>query len=149
MSSPDILCLKLPAESQYLAILGACTRAVACQARMQHAAQNGVVLPEIDSDFLYNVELGVHEVCSNIIEHAYGAETGQIFIRFTIDPLLPQLQIDLYDKGKAFVPEQAAPPNLAQPQIKGYGLFLAQQLLDTVLYERQNERNHWHLIKSW
>ena len=119
---------------------------------MLYAAQNNLVpsvIDVIDDAFLYNIELSLHEICSNIIEHAYKNTRGEISIQFTIDAQLPQLQIDLYDSGETFDQNRVTPPNLDEPQVKGYGLFLAHHLLDTVTYKRQGEFNHWCLISSW
>ena len=53
----------------------------------------------------------------------------------------------LYDTGAAFDPDQVSTPDLDVPHESGYGLFLAEQLMDEVNYQRQADGNHWRLIK--
>ncbi len=140
MLYPNVTYLDLPAEYHYLSIIGSCTRAVAHRAQTLHAPN------EADEMFLYSAELGVHEMCKNIIEHAYGEETGRILVQFTLNAQSPQIQIDLYDDGAEFDKEQVTLPNLKEPLVKGHGLFLARQLLDEVSYEREGDRNHWRIL---
>ncbi len=148
MSTPDIISIIVPAKYQYLGVVGSCVRAVVRQVDTLCATQSCAV-STVDENLLYQIELSLHEICSNIIKHAYGEKDGQIRIAFTVNAETAKVQIDLYDDGLTFNSTSATPPNLERPQTEGYGLFLAQQLLDTVLYERQGDQNHWYLVKSW
>lgn len=99
---------------------------------------------------VYNIQLAVHEVCTNIVEHAYAdGAPGAIVIDFAlIASPARRLFVDICDKGKPFDPAQIAPPDLNQPQEGGYGLFLADALMDEVSYERRGDENHWRLVKA-
>jgi serine/threonine-protein kinase RsbW len=114
----------------------------------------------VDSADLNGVELAVHEVCTNIVEHAYaGMPGGDIAVALTLEtkegePRRAQSQastrrlvVELQDTGRPFDPQAAPAVNLDLPQEGGYGLYLAQTLLDEVRYERRTGCNVWRLTK--
>jgi serine/threonine-protein kinase RsbW len=131
--------LDIPASLKYLHVLGACLAStIAC-------AQN-IIDPEIVT---YNAQLALHEVCANIMLHAYARnpEDGRIQALFVLNPLSNDLIIELLDNGAPFDESSVKEPDLEQGQIHGYGLFLARNLMDTVKYQRQLDKNHWLLTK--
>ena len=96
--------------------------------------------------FAYQVELAASEIASNVIRHAYRATTGRI--RGTLHLLPDRLQLDLYDDGASFDPHTLAPPALGEIQEGGYGLFIAQKVVDELSYTaRTAQGNHWKLVK--
>lgn len=102
-----------------------------------------------DEFTVYNVQLAAHEVCTNIVEHAYaGRDDGTIAarLRMTQAPH-PAIEIELRDQGQPFDPKSVAAPDLDQPQEGGYGLFLAQALLDELHYQHDAQGNLWRLRK--
>lgn len=103
--------------------------------------------PEEIAAIAFDIELAVHEVCNNIIEHAYGNETGQITIHLRYEQRTKSIHIDLFDTGQPFDKADVVLPNLEQPQMGGYGLFLAEHLLDEVTYQQLDRQNVWHLTK--
>lgn len=142
MSKADQICIDVPAKFRYLNMIGGSIRAIL--ERMDEF--------DISSEALYNVQLAVHELCNNIIEHAYGDELGQIKLVVTLDWDHAHFIIDLYDDGAPFDPAAVSDPDLCKPQVKGYGLFLARQLLDELHYESivhsdHVHQNHWRLVK--
>lgn len=104
------------------------------------------------------LELAIHEVAINIIDHALGGSTGSSAdaadaaqFTITLDTInggrgtsSEELRVQLQDPGTAFV--SAAAPDLDQPQVRGYGLFIAEQLTSELSYERIGEVNVWTLI---
>lgn len=96
---------------------------------------------------MYNIKLAVHEICNNIIEHAYAEQGGTIQIKLAFDPANRQFRANLSDTGQPFDASAVTAPTLDVPQEEGYGLFLAQQLMDKVCYSRRGEENHWCLRK--
>ena len=58
-----------------------------------------------------------------------------------------RLTVELSDTGMPFDATAVAPVNLESPQEGGYGLFLAEALMDEVHYERKAGRNIWRLTK--
>lgn len=98
--------------------------------------------------FRHDLLLATHEICANIIDHAYmGDPVGRISIKFSLYSSLWLLQIELRDNGRSFDPETVQQPNLEVPQEHGYGLFLAHLLVDNVNYIHHNGNNIWQLVK--
>jgi serine/threonine-protein kinase RsbW len=96
----------------------------------------------------YNVVLALHELCVNIIKHAYAGQKEQFSVVFDLmcDPT--RIQIDTYDSGrKRFDAAGWQTPNLDDPPIHGLGVFLMRQLMDEVVYEGMPTGNHWRLVK--
>lgn len=96
----------------------------------------------------YNVVLALHELCVNIIKHAYAGEKRQFSVVFDLmcDPT--RIQIDTYDSGgNKFNMAAWQTPNLDDPPIHGLGVFLMRQLMDEVIYESLPTGNHWRLVK--
>jgi len=134
----DVIRLELPAEHKYLNVLGACIGA------MLDRADN---IPDIES-LKYNMELAVHETCTNIVEHAYNGKNGRINISLSIHKEPDRFIIELQDTGIPFDLAQIQDPDFEAPQIHGYGLFITRQLLDEVGYQSNLGTNHWRLVKN-
>lgn len=139
MTPSDIFCLTLPARYRNLALLSNCIDLLLADLP-DRAAQEQVV---------YGIKLAVHEVANNVIDHAYGHEQGVLNISFQFDPTANCFIADLYDTGEAFVAANAPTPDLDIPHESGYGLFLAEQMMDEVTYQRQSDGNHWRLRKRF
>lgn len=96
----------------------------------------------------YHTQLALHEVCVNIIDHAYkDIPKGQIGITLTLDMDTACFVAEVSDTGRAFDPSQIPQPDLNEPQVRGYGLFLVYSLMDEVIYTPHPEGNHWRLVK--
>lgn len=137
---PELVRLELPARYSYLHLLSDC---IADMLRLVDGLSD-------EETLVYNVQLAAHEVCTNIVNHAYGnAEGGRIEMVLTLyfgQP--PCLAIDLYDAGKPFDTDTYTPPNLDEVRVHGYGLFLIRHLMDSVTYTPAPGRNHWRLTKN-
>lgn len=129
--------LEIPATHKYLNVIGSCIHAMLDR-------EQG--LAERDSLF-YNIELAVHEACTNIVEHAYAGISGRIELTFTLFEEPRQFIVELRDRGQSFNLADVATPNLEQPQTSGYGLFLVHQLMDEVTYHPEPGNNRWRLVK--
>ena len=98
---------------------------------------------------IYNIQLAVHEIMTNIIEHAYKNDpAGRIHLTLLFDPSRPSLTIELDDKGISFDKPRVQLPDLNHAQEHGYGLFLTHKLMDIVEYSTTQNGNHWHLVKN-
>jgi len=138
MSNPITVSLELPAAHRYLNIASACIEALV--ERIEDVPDREMVS--------YTIQLAVQETCANIVDHAYAAEeAGRIRIELALEGAPRQLSVEIYDAGRAFDPAQAREPDLENAQVRGYGLFLMNRLMDSVVYERLPGRNHWHLVK--
>jgi len=131
--------LSLPAQHKYLNVVGNCIRALLV---------NENQLPDQDA-LIYNVELAVHEVCANIVEHAYAGIAGRIEVVFTLAEEPRQIVVDLHDNGRSFDISTVTEPDLSQPRTSGYGLFLVHHLMDEVSYSPTPGNNHWRLAKRY
>ncbi len=134
----DVIRLELPAEHKYLNVIGACIGAMLDRA--EHLSDRETLK--------YNMELAVHETCTNIVEHAYAGRNGRINIILSMQKTPNQFIIELQDTGNPFDLTQIQEPNLDAPQIHGYGLFITRQLLDEVKYNSNAGTNHWKLVKN-
>ena len=103
-------------------------------------------IPERET-ITYNILLSVHEICTNIIEHAYENKGGRIEIDVQMDEQSGVLTIDLFDNGRSFNLTDVPQPDLDSAPIRGYGLFLVHELMDDVSYTSTREKNHWRLLK--
>ena len=139
MSQVELFQIKLPAKFKYLSMIGSCIESF-----MTH--MEGIPEP---AETTYMLQLAVHEVCNNIVEHAYDHEDGRIWADFSVDYGERRVVVDLRDQGAAFDVASVAEPDLAQPAERGYGLYLARQIMDTVEYKRADPNNHWHMEKKF
>lgn len=137
--SSETIRLDLPASLKYLNVLSTCLTAILAHLNVQNTAITS-----------YNIQLALHEVCMNITVHAYAhvPETGRIEIVIKLHPQEKNLEIDLFDDGEPFDERNVMEPDLVHGQVHGYGLFLARNLMDSVEYQRQGQRNVWHLTKN-
>lgn len=142
MNKPEAISVTTPATYAHLHIIGGYV-----QSLLQNIAEiEGTPKDEILA-ISFDVELAVHEVCNNIIEHAYGHENGQIVALLSYERATNCVNINLYDTGEAFDEAAISRPDMSIPQTGGYGLFLVHQLLDEVTYSRNETGNHWLLTK--
>ena len=104
-----------------------------------------------DESAVYNVKLAVHEICTNIVEHAYAFEDDaqiEIWLGLIERPAV-RLVVKLRDSGLPFTGaadgHEEPSADLDDHGDGGYGLFLAHMLMDSVEYERVGEYNMWRL----
>ena len=136
--NPEVVRLDIPSNAKYLTLLSACIAEML--ARADNLAQRETVT--------YNIQLAAHETCTNIVDHAYaGDKNNRILIHLTLSQQPFRLVIDLFDTGKSFDLDLTPTPNLDQPQVHGYGLFIVHSMMDEVVYQPQTGNNHWRLIK--
>jgi serine/threonine-protein kinase RsbW len=93
----------------------------------------------------YNFILALQELCVNIIEHAYHGFHDDIQIELTLQSEPQIIRAQVIDSGGPFDKTTVAAPNLEDPQERGYGLFLIEQLVDDFTYTRLATGNQWQL----
>jgi serine/threonine-protein kinase RsbW len=93
------------------------------------------------------VELAVHEVCMNIVDHAYGAEHVPGTDDLTIDGAVDHdaIRIEVRDRGAGFDIDAVPKPEPGVPHIRGYGLVIVEKLVDALGYVRRDDTNIWSL----
>lgn len=148
----------IPAQHPYLAVLGA---AVAAFVELLG-----------DAALAYGIQLAVHEVCANIIDHAYADVAGvsdfnRIIVNLTGET--GQVVAEVWDNGRVFDPQalswssQWAAISVAEgtayrlsqvtepgvDQDRGRGMYLIHQLVDEVVYVSLPDQNKWRLTRKW
>lgn len=92
---------------------------------------------------LGRLELAVHEVCMNVVDHAGLPPGSSLDLAGWIDD--HRVEIEIHDDGTAFDPSGVPEPVPGVPQVRGYGLMIVRQLVDVVDYDRTNGHNTWTL----
>lgn len=91
-----------------------------------------------------SLELALHEICVNVVTHAYANTPGRIQVRACCGP--ETIELEVRDRGRtAFDPTEAVEPVAGAPQIHGYGLMIARKLVDELTYTREEGTNVWLL----
>lgn len=98
---------------------------------------------------VFQLELAVDEVASNIILHGYAHQTGPIHL--TIFKENERIIIQIKDRGEPFNPLEADNPNLGAPLEErspgGLGVHFLKTVTDSVHYQFKDGKNILTLIK--
>jgi serine/threonine-protein kinase RsbW len=138
MLGEDSVQLDLPATTKYLHLLGPCVSQMLV--RVEGLSDTAALA--------YNIQLAVHEACTNIVLHAYcGRHEQRIQVTFSLETSPRQLVVELRDTGNSFAIDQVPDPDLERGQVHGYGLFLMRSLLDEITYQPLTGANLWRLVK--
>lgn len=113
------------------------------------ACQN---VPEINEQAIYDIQLAVDEVCTNIITHGYEKkDPGSIIMEVEIEP--HQVIVSITDFGHPFEPVEPPPPNLNNEldnlKSGGLGLFFVFMSVDDIEYQSSETGNITKLIKKY
>lgn len=104
-----------------------------------------------DKKFLNQIRLVAEEALVNVINYAYGSDTGDILIE-TVLTEDGSLKIEISDEGIAFNPLEKEEPDLDVPiedrQIGGLGIFMINEIMDDVFYRRENNHNILTMLKK-
>lgn len=140
MSNSNLVRLNIPASLQFLNVVSASIAAI-----LEHLSIEGDVQTAV-----YEIQLAVHEICTNIIEHAYNNDAER---RIDLDIVINQradsaIIIKLYDySGIEFVAANVKVPVVEALQERGMGIMIVNQVMDEVSYSYQENRNCWTLVK--
>ncbi|MBW4435661.1 MAG: ATP-binding protein [Pleurocapsa minor GSE-CHR-MK-17-07R] len=108
---------------------------------------NDAVMP-CESRTLYQVKLAVHELCMNIVQHAYAGEAGVIVLSVERERLSLSLEIrDFARRGLEVSLTGKAPDPFDLPE-SGWGMPIVHRVMDTVVYHRLADGNQWLLSKK-
>lgn len=103
----------------------------------------GLGSPEAEQ-LMGRLELALHEICMNIVDHAGLAPGAHLTLRGSADD--HRVLIEVFDQGRPFDQSQVTQPIPRVPQIRGYGLMIVKQLVDDLGYVRTGDTNSWSLI---
>lgn len=98
----------------------------------------------LDAQDIFAVQMAVDEACTNVIEHAYAGEPGDIYLTCEAKP--GECIITIRDNGRPFNPEAIPPPdldsNLEERHIGGLGLYFMRKLMDEVHFSFDPEKGN-------
>lgn len=98
----------------------------------------------VDQKRLFNIELAMEEVLTNIMHYAYEGTQGDIRVVCRSDSH-QWFIIEVIDNGKAFdmttVPTPDLTGTLSERTIGGLGIHFVKTLTDDVLYRREGGKN--------
>jgi serine/threonine-protein kinase RsbW len=142
MPKTNAIELTFPADLKYLNIVS-----LAIGGLLEHAA----IAADAKETTIYNIQLAVHEVCTNIIEHAYKNDASQrVHLQMNLHPSGKGITIELTDtSGSKFDTKAVSAPDAEGLQVRGYGMFLVEQLMDKVDYQHHADYNRWTLSKTF
>lgn len=94
------------------------------------------------------IRLAVHEVCLNIIMHAYTGQDGEIKLELVVDGA--QLKIIVRDFAPSLfdLSSRQPPPNPFDLPEGGWGLHIVFSIMDRVEHRRMDDGNEWLLVKQ-
>lgn len=139
MKQANVILLELPAAYSSLETLRDELRAMLTDI-------DGMLEPDVT---IYNIQLAVNEIFTNIAEHAYADRSdGQVAVTLLFNDESRQFTIVLHDTGASFDPSTVPAPDLESPQEGGYGLFIVRSLMDDVIYTSGPDGNLWQLVKQ-
>ena len=93
--------------------------------------------------------IAVDEIFSNIARYAYHPSVGGAAVRIAVGD---DITIELEDNGVAYDPLSAAAPDLSLPAqeraIGGLGIFMVKNIMDSVQYRREGNKNILTITKT-
>jgi serine/threonine-protein kinase RsbW len=108
-----------------------------------NTALRGLLTEEKANDETGKIELAVHEICINIVEHAYHHTAGRIVLE--IGSSSGSIDITVTDNGAGFDPAVILEPDPNNPTVRGYGLMITRQLTSSLTYSHSPTGNRWNL----
>ena len=110
------------------------------------AKENG-----FDKQRIWELELVADEIFSNIIDHAYPQQKGNIEVYCCFDDN-KGLLMKINDHGIPFnplsYPDPEISPDIEKISTKGFGIFLIRRLMDSIEYKREESKNCLILEKN-
>ena len=88
------------------------------------------------------ISIAVEEIFANIAHYAYEHATGGAVVRVAVDG---DFFIEFEDTGAAYDPLSAKEPDTSLPaaerEIGGLGIFMVKNIMDSVEYRRESNKN--------
>jgi len=98
------------------------------------------------------IELAIEEMTVNIVKYAYQGKEGPLDIRLSQQGS-SLLQIEIVDWGRRFDPTRLSAKDLSsnidEVEEGGLGIFLANQVMDNIQYQRIGTENHLLMRKDF
>ena len=126
METSDFLEMKIPAKTEYIAVVRLTVSGIANRMGFHY-------------DDIEDIKVAVSEACTNAVEHGYdSSEDGYVTIGFGVYP--DRLDVMVLDRGQSFNMEEVrqnlgpvdSDVSVEQLNEGGLGLFLIESLMDKV-----------------
>ena len=92
------------------------------------------------------------EIYSNISKYAYKEKKGKIEMDFEFNPQTLKFTVTFIDSGVEYDPTNRKRPNVNKPLNErkpgGLGLFIVNNIMDNIKYERKSNKNYLKLEKK-
>ena len=92
------------------------------------------------------------EIYSNISRYAYKGKKGKIEMDFEFDPVNLKFTVTFIDSGVEYDPTKRKMPDVTRPLTErepgGLGLFIVNNIMDHIKYERKSNKNYLRLEKK-
>lgn len=118
--------------------------------RVNDAIESVSLQEDWPPDLLFTINLVIEELVLNIVNHAYGGDSGEFEIIITSED--QALTVELIDSGPPFnmltdapTPDVAA--SMEERQVGGLGIHLVKTMIDELDYKREYGHNHVTLVK--
>lgn len=112
------------------------------------AAAESAGLDERDA---HHCQLAVDEICTNIIEHGYGMDSGERCIDIICQQFDDRFVVQILDDSFPFDPLGQAEPDprsaLESRGIGGWGVYFIKKMMDEVTYDYGQGRNRLTMVK--
>ena len=98
----------------------------------------------LPAEALFDMHLALEEIITNVISYGFEGQ-GEHHIRVSLFLEQGELRAEVEDDGAPFNPLETPSPDTAQPlqdrTIRGLGIHLIRNLMDEIVYQRQEGRN--------
>jgi sigma-B regulation protein RsbU (phosphoserine phosphatase) len=102
----------------------------------------------LDGESISQLELATTEALSNIMRHAYRGRTDQE-IQIGVEAFADRVLLRLHHLGETFDPSDVATPAFDGTQDGGFGMYIIEQSVDHVRYDRDERgRNCISMVKN-
>lgn len=130
-----VLRLHFPSSPTYLDMVG----------KSIHGLLESTSIPTNTESISNNICLAVHELCANIMQHAYTGTEGSITITLILASQPWRLIAETYDIGITFDPALVPEPEMLDE--RGRGLHLIRKLMDEVTYF-PSDGHAWQILNG-
>jgi anti-sigma regulatory factor (Ser/Thr protein kinase) len=106
--------------------------------------RSGAIAAGIAAIEFEKLDLVLEEILINVARYAYTPETGSVEVAYAPEGA-HRLRVEVVDFGRVFNPLEAGPPDLSRGlagrPIGGLGVFLVRNMVDSIDYRREADRN--------
>ncbi len=95
---------------------------------------------------MVQLQIVLDEIISNIARYAYkGTETGDLTVTLEVGGEPPVASVTFIDEGRPYDPLAKEDPDITlsadEREIGGLGIFMVKKTMDSMTYERRDNRN--------